>query len=125
MRREASPGEPKGELKGSEGWSARQAEGEYLTRQLLKEGVSEVGSERGGARLKCQPDCEDTGAKRDEGRLEEPERSWSCPKVRRMGGSLFCRTGPKQGRSTGPFVASWTVVYRLREGFFFLPLNSF
>lgn len=116
VRREASPGEPKGGLKGSQGWSEA-SRGRVPT--VTERRMSEVGRERGGARLKGQPDCEDTAAKRDEGRLEEPERHWSCPKIRRMGESLFCRTGPKQGRSTGPFMASWTVVCRLKEGFFF------
>lgn len=89
--------------------------------------MSEVGSVRGRAGLKGQPDCGDTGAKRDEGRLEEPERSWSCPKVRRMGGRLFCRTGPKQGKSTGPFIHGLLArcVHAKRRFFFFLPLNSF
>lgn len=119
VRREASPGEPKEEDKGSQGWS----KASRRRVQLPREGMSEVESERGGAGLKGQPDCGDTGAKRDEGRLEGPERTWSCPKVRRMGGCLFCRTGPKQGRSTGPFMASWPVVSRQKKrggGIFFL-----
>lgn len=64
-----------------------------------------MGSGRGGAGLKGQPDCSNAGAKRDDGGLEEPERSWSCPKVRRVGGSLFCRTGLKEGRSAGLFMS--------------------
>lgn len=53
VRREASPGEPKGEHKGSPGWSEASR---GRDRQLLREGMSEVGSERAGAGLRGQPD---------------------------------------------------------------------